>query len=51
MGVQIPTWEGANILGENGRPMLANTTEPSVSGGDAVLGQITLTTCYGRPME
>jgi len=25
--------------------MLANTTEPSVCGGDAVLCQITLTTC------
>jgi len=25
---------------------LANTTEPSVCGGDAALCQITLTTCY-----
>jgi len=25
---------------------LANTIEPSMSGGDAALGQITLTTCY-----
>jgi len=25
---------------------LANTTEPSMCGGDAVLCQITLTTCY-----
>jgi len=25
---------------------LANTTEPSTCGGDAVLCQITLTTCY-----
>jgi len=30
---------------------LANTIEPSVCGGDAVLRQITLHTCYGRPME
>jgi len=32
---------------------LANTIEPSVCGGDAALGQITLTTClfcYGCPM-
>jgi len=29
---------------------LANPTEPSVSGGDAALCHITLTTCYGRPM-
>jgi len=36
---------------------LANMTEPSVSGGDEALCQITLTTClwspyviYGRPM-
>jgi len=29
---------------------LANTTEPSVCGGDAALCQVTLTTCYGRPM-
>jgi len=28
---------------------LANTTEPSVCGGDAAFSQIT-TTCYGRPM-
>jgi len=28
---------------------LANTTEPSVCGGDAVLYQITLTTCYYKP--
>jgi len=28
---------------------LANTTEPSVCGGDAALCQITMTTCYGRP--
>jgi len=27
---------------------LANTTEPSVCGGDAALRQVTLTTCYGR---
>ena len=26
--------------------LLANTIEPSVCGGDAVLCQITLTTCY-----
>ena len=32
--------------GENGRPMLANTIEPSVCSGDAVLCQITLTTCF-----
>jgi len=30
---------------------LANTTEPSMRGGDAALSEITLTTCYGRPME
>jgi len=34
------------FFGENGRPMLANTIEPSVCGGDAVLCQITLTTCF-----
>ena len=33
------------IWGANWRH-LANTTEPSVCGGDAVLCQITLTTCY-----
>jgi len=30
---------------------LANTIEPSVLGGDSALCQITLTTCYGHPME
>jgi len=29
---------------------LPNTTESSVCGGDAALCQITLITCYGRPM-
>ena len=55
MGVQIPHGKG-QIFGENGRPIvkyrgahwrhLKNTTEPSMCGGDAVLCQITLTTCY-----
>jgi len=30
---------------------LTNTTEPSVCSGDAALCQITLTACYGRPVE
>jgi len=37
---QVPTWEDMHWR------HLANTTEPSVCGGDAVLCQITLTTCY-----
>jgi len=44
-GGSDPPMGRGKFLGENGRPMLANTTEPSVCGGDAVLCQITLTTC------
>ena len=44
-GGSDPPMGRGKFLGENGRPMLANTIEPSVSGGDAVLCQITLTTC------
>ena len=29
---------------------LANTTEPSMCGGDVALCHITLATCYGRPV-
>jgi len=40
--VQVQSYSpgGANV------PHLANTIEPAVCGGDAVLCQITLTTCY-----
>jgi len=30
---------------------LANASEPFMCGSDATLCQITLTTCYGRPVE
>jgi len=39
-GAHVPTWEGTS----------ANMIEPSICGGDAVLCQTTVTTCYGRPM-
>ena len=45
-GGSDPPMERGKFLRQNGRPMLANTTEPSVCGGDAVLCQITLTTCF-----
>ena len=45
-GGSDPPMGRGKFWGENGRPMLANTIEPSVCGGDAVLCQITLTTCY-----
>jgi len=35
---------GANVSSQEGT--LANMTEPSVCGGDAVLCQISLTTCF-----
>jgi len=42
-GANVTLWEGTLTSP-------ANTTEQSVCDGDAALCQITLTTCYGRPM-
>jgi len=38
-------WRQRAHMGGHVRRHLANTTEPSICGGDAVLCQITLTTC------
>jgi len=45
-GGSDPPMGRGKFLGDNGRPMLANTIEPSVCSSDVVLCQITLTTCY-----
>ena len=44
-GGSDPPMGRGKFFGGNGRPMLANSIETSVCGGDAVLRQITLTIC------